>query len=88
MQKPHSSHEQSAMLRRNNSSYKKSSNEAEKLRKRRETKMSILGTVMKTMIASRERQAQRYVARVLAGMDDVTLNSLGKSREGLTKGPF
>ena len=67
---------------------KKSSNEAEKLRKRREMKMSILGTVVKTMIASRERQAQRYVARVLAGMDDVTLNCLGKSREGLTKGPF
>ncbi len=50
--------------------------------------MSILGTVVKTMIASRERQAQRYVARVLAGMDDATLASLGKSREGLKKGPF
>jgi len=50
--------------------------------------MSILGTVMKTLIASRERQAQRYVSRVLAGMDDVTLNTLGKSRDDLAKGPF
>jgi hypothetical protein len=50
--------------------------------------MSILGTVMKSIMASREREAQRYVARVLAGMDDVTLNALGKSREGLKKGPF
>ena len=76
------------MLQRNNSSYKKITNEAELLRKRRETKMSILGTVMKTLIASRERQAQRYVSRVLAGMDDVTLNTLGKSRDDLAKGPF
>jgi hypothetical protein len=67
---------------------KKITNEAEALRKRRETKMSILGTVMKSIMASREREAQRYVARVLAGMDDVTLNALGKSREGLKKGPF
>ncbi len=50
--------------------------------------MSIIGTVVKTMIASRERQAQRYVVRVLAGMDDATIASLGKSREGLKKGPF
>ncbi len=88
MQKLHSSHEQSTVLQRNNSSYKKSTNEAEALRKRRETKMSILGTVVKSIMASREREAQRYVSRVLAGMDDATLNSLGKSREGLKKGPF
>lgn len=88
MQKTHGSHEQSAVLQRNNSGYKKITNEAEALRKRRETKMSILGTVMKSIMASREREAQRYVARVLAGMDDVTLNALGKSREGLKKGPF
>lgn len=50
--------------------------------------MSILGTVVKSIMASREREAQRYVSRVLAGMDDATLNSLGKSREGLKKGPF
>lgn len=54
----------------------------------RETKMSILGTVVKSIIASREREAQRYVARVLAGMDDATFASLGKPRDGLTKGPF
>ncbi|MCD2173131.1 hypothetical protein [Rhizobium sp. C4] len=50
--------------------------------------MSTLWTVKKTMIASRERHAQRSVARVLAGMDDIALNSLGKSREGLRMGPF
>ncbi|MCD2176564.1 hypothetical protein [Rhizobium sp. C1] len=50
--------------------------------------MSILGTMMKSVIASREREAQRYVSRVLANMDDVTLNSLGKSRDELKKGPF
>ncbi len=50
--------------------------------------MSILGKVVKSVIASREREAQRYVARVLGGMDDATLASLGKTREGLKKGPF
>ncbi len=50
--------------------------------------MSVIGKVMKNVIASRERQAQRYVARVLANMDDATLNALGKTREDLTKGPF
>ncbi len=40
------------------------------------------------VMAMRERSAQRHVARVLAGMDDASLNVLGKMREGLKKGPF
>lgn len=50
--------------------------------------MSIFGNAMKNVIAARERQAQRYVARMLADMDDATLKSLGKTRESLKKGQF
>ena len=50
--------------------------------------MSIFGNAMKNVIAARERQAQRYVERMLKGMDDRTLGALGKSREDLKNGQF
>lgn len=50
--------------------------------------MSIFGTVVKNVMASRQREAQRYIARALEGMDDATLKSVGKSREDLKKGSF
>lgn len=50
--------------------------------------MSTLCSTMNGMSMPRGRKSQRNVARVLAGMDDFALNSLGKSREGLTRGPF
>lgn len=50
--------------------------------------MSIFGAAMKNVIAARERQAQRYVARILSDMDDATLKSIGKTRESLKNGKF
>lgn len=88
MQILHSSHDHSALLQRNNLDYKKIIEREQTLPERRKTKMSIFGNAMKNVIAARERQAQRYVARMLADMDDTSLKSLGKTREALKKGQF
>jgi hypothetical protein len=88
MQILHSSHEQSALLQRNNSDYKKIIETGRTSPARRKIKMSIFGSAMKNVIAARERQAQRYVARILADMDDSTLKSVGKTRESLKSGKF
>ncbi|HZG29741.1 hypothetical protein SAMN05421890_3647 [Ensifer adhaerens] len=50
--------------------------------------MPMPGSVTRAEMVSRDRQSLRYVTRILAGMDDVVLNSTGKSREGLKRGPF
>jgi hypothetical protein len=88
MQNLHSSHEQSALLRCNNSGYKKIIERSGGAPETKEAKMSIFGNALKNVIAARERQAQRYVARMLKGMDDRTLGALGKSREDLKNGQF
>ena len=50
--------------------------------------MSMFGNAMRNVMAARERQAQRYVAKFLSEMDDATLKSIGHSRQGLKKNGF
>jgi hypothetical protein len=47
--------------------------------------MSILGNAIMTIKLARQRRAKRYVAEVLSGMSDVTLKSLGKTRQDLER---
>lgn len=50
--------------------------------------MSIFGNAMKNVMAARERQAQRYVSRFLSDIDDATMKSSAKTRDGRSKGQF
>lgn len=43
--------------------------------------MSIFGNALKNVIAARERQAQRYVARMLADMDDTSRKTFRQDRK-------
>ncbi len=48
--------------------------------------MSLFGNAMKNMIAARERQAQRYVNRVLSEMGHEGGKVMGRSQEDILSG--
>ncbi|MCO6185661.1 hypothetical protein [Rhizobium sp. L1K21] len=48
--------------------------------------MSLLGNAMKNIIAARERQAQRYVARVMQEMGQEDARVMGRTRSDILGG--